>query len=300
MQIINDTSCAWTNDLNSRSEIKALSKDIDCEWLIVGAGYTGFLWPFFLDQVKIIGFDKAAEDFFKNLNFHNYKIDKIHSFINTGIINQKYYGSSTSDGQKIENTDCLLKSFNKKYNSGHPEYKKLFNSKLLNSQYIELFHTKLPRGLRYVDRASSSSGRESRVPLLSKEIVEFCFSIPNDFKIKNGELRWFMKKSLMHLNKKKIKLENKRSIADPQRLWMKKNLRHLFLSVFKSKKFNSRGIFDQKKVIELYDNFMINDNSHSLGIFQIFITEIWLRLFFDNSKFNFQNERLDNFIKYTN
>ena len=41
MQIINDTSCAWTNDLNSRSEIKALSKDIDCEWLIVGAGYTG-------------------------------------------------------------------------------------------------------------------------------------------------------------------------------------------------------------------------------------------------------------------
>ena len=180
------------------------------------------------------------------------------------------------------------------------KYKKLFNSKLLNSQYIELFHTKLPRGLRYVDRASSSSGRESRVPLLSKEIVEFCFSIPNDFKIKNGELRWFMKKSLMHLNKKKIKLENKRSIADPQRLWMKKNLRHLFLSVFKSKKFNSRGIFDQKKVIELYDNFMINDNSHSLGIFQIFITEIWLRLFFDNSKFNFQNERLDNFIKYTN
>ena len=41
MQIINDTSCAWTNDLNSRSEIKALSKDIDCEWLIVIAGYTG-------------------------------------------------------------------------------------------------------------------------------------------------------------------------------------------------------------------------------------------------------------------
>ena len=41
MQIINDNGCSWINDLNSRSNIKTLDKNEECEWLIVGAGYTG-------------------------------------------------------------------------------------------------------------------------------------------------------------------------------------------------------------------------------------------------------------------
>ena len=38
---MNDNSCSWVNDLSSRNNIVTLSSDIDCEWLIVGAGYTG-------------------------------------------------------------------------------------------------------------------------------------------------------------------------------------------------------------------------------------------------------------------
>ena len=41
MQIINDSSCSWINDLNKRSNIKILSEDKYCDWLIIGAGYTG-------------------------------------------------------------------------------------------------------------------------------------------------------------------------------------------------------------------------------------------------------------------
>ena len=41
MQVINDNGCAWINDLNSRSNIKVLKKNTECDWLIIGAGYTG-------------------------------------------------------------------------------------------------------------------------------------------------------------------------------------------------------------------------------------------------------------------
>ena len=41
MEVVNDNSCSWINDLSPRNNIKILSSDIDCEWLIVGAGYTG-------------------------------------------------------------------------------------------------------------------------------------------------------------------------------------------------------------------------------------------------------------------
>ena len=41
MRIVNDNGCSWINDLNPRSNIKILKKNESCDWLIVGAGYTG-------------------------------------------------------------------------------------------------------------------------------------------------------------------------------------------------------------------------------------------------------------------
>ncbi len=41
MRVINDSSCGWINDLSKRSNIKILNEDKQCDWLIVGAGYTG-------------------------------------------------------------------------------------------------------------------------------------------------------------------------------------------------------------------------------------------------------------------
>ena len=41
MNIVNDNSCGWINDLNKRTNIKTLNEDKSCDWLIVGAGYTG-------------------------------------------------------------------------------------------------------------------------------------------------------------------------------------------------------------------------------------------------------------------
>ena len=41
MQIINDKSCGWINDLPKRFNIKSVSKNEKCDFLIVGAGYTG-------------------------------------------------------------------------------------------------------------------------------------------------------------------------------------------------------------------------------------------------------------------
>ena len=41
MNIQNDKSCSWINNLQKRSEIKILNEDRSCDWLVVGAGYTG-------------------------------------------------------------------------------------------------------------------------------------------------------------------------------------------------------------------------------------------------------------------
>ena len=41
MEVINDSNCSWINDLSPRTNFKSLDKNHDCDWLIIGAGYTG-------------------------------------------------------------------------------------------------------------------------------------------------------------------------------------------------------------------------------------------------------------------
>ena len=41
MEVVNDNSCSWINDLDPRNNIQTLKSNLDCEWLIIGAGYTG-------------------------------------------------------------------------------------------------------------------------------------------------------------------------------------------------------------------------------------------------------------------
>ncbi len=41
MTIKNDNSCSWVNDLIPRTNIKTIQSNEDCEWLIIGAGFTG-------------------------------------------------------------------------------------------------------------------------------------------------------------------------------------------------------------------------------------------------------------------
>ena len=41
MSIINDPNCGWINNLPKRSNIKQLTGDLICDYLIVGGGYTG-------------------------------------------------------------------------------------------------------------------------------------------------------------------------------------------------------------------------------------------------------------------
>ena len=41
MQVQNDSGCSWINDLNPRTNIKSILSNDECDWLIIGAGYTG-------------------------------------------------------------------------------------------------------------------------------------------------------------------------------------------------------------------------------------------------------------------
>jgi asparagine synthase (glutamine-hydrolysing) len=75
--------------------------------------------------------------------------------------------------------------------------------------------------LRYADRNSMAHGRELRLPFLDHNLVEFVFSLPAKFKIREGWTKWILRKAMdgklpdeITWRKKKVGFE------PPQKEWM--------------------------------------------------------------------------------
>jgi glycine/D-amino acid oxidase-like deaminating enzyme len=149
MEVVNDNSCSWVNDLNPRTNIQTLSSDLSCEWLVVGAGYTGLsaarklgqLYPnqkiilvdaqlagegassrnsgYLVDTTLNDGFtsNKELENYKKKSDIYKLGIDVVKKFIKEHQVDcdwnecGKYFASSNTKDKKIlENfSDTLYK-----------------------------------------------------------------------------------------------------------------------------------------------------------------------------------------------
>ena len=139
MELINDNNCGWIKDLNQRLNIKRLENNENCDWLIIGAGYTGLSAARKLGQLhpdqKIIlvdaqlagegasgrnsgylvdttlndGFtsNKELENYKKKTDIYRLGIDVVRKFINDYQVDcdwnecGKYFATSRFEDKKI-------------------------------------------------------------------------------------------------------------------------------------------------------------------------------------------------------
>jgi asparagine synthase (glutamine-hydrolysing) len=75
--------------------------------------------------------------------------------------------------------------------------------------------------LRYADRNSMAHGREVRLPFLSHELVEFVFSLPANYKIRNGWTKWLLRETMKNKLPESITWrKDKVGFEPPQKTWM--------------------------------------------------------------------------------
>ncbi len=172
MEVVNDNSCSWVNDLSPRNNIKILSSDLDCEWLIVGAGYTGLsasrklgqLYPnqkillvdaqlagegasarnsgYLVDTTLNDGFtsNKELENYKKKADIYKLGIDTVKRFIKEHQVDcdwnecGKYFASSKQEDRKIlENfSDTLSKLGFEHYLLSNEKLKKRLGTNFYN------------------------------------------------------------------------------------------------------------------------------------------------------------------------
>jgi len=75
--------------------------------------------------------------------------------------------------------------------------------------------------LRYADRNSMAHGREARLPFLDHKLVEFLFSLPSHFKIRQGWTKWTLRKTMENILPPQITWnQDKMGFQPPGHSWM--------------------------------------------------------------------------------
>lgn len=75
--------------------------------------------------------------------------------------------------------------------------------------------------LRFADRNAMAHGREVRLPFLSHELVEFLFSLPSHFKIRQGWTKWLLRETMKNKLPASITWrKDKVGFEPPQQQWM--------------------------------------------------------------------------------
>jgi len=75
--------------------------------------------------------------------------------------------------------------------------------------------------LRFADRNSMAHSREVRLPFLNHNLVEFLFSLPPHFKIRQGRTKWLLRKSIDKVLPASIAWrQDKIGLEPPQLSWM--------------------------------------------------------------------------------
>jgi asparagine synthase (glutamine-hydrolysing) len=94
-------------------------------------------------------------------------------------------------------------------------------TKLNDILYFNTVHMGLEELLRFADRNSMAHGRETRLPFLSHELVEFVFSLPANYKMHNGFTKWILRKAMdKKLPDNIVWRKDKVGFETPQQQWM--------------------------------------------------------------------------------
>lgn len=115
--------------------------------------------------------------------------------------------------------DCLTPEFAARAEPFRPTAP--FADRLRSMQYRDAVFTKIPRALRFNDRASMRSSTELREPFLDHRLFELALRQPPERKILNGTHKYFLRQLTRQLLPDQVVEAPKRPLQTPQREWLR-------------------------------------------------------------------------------
>jgi asparagine synthase (glutamine-hydrolysing) len=160
------------------------------------------------------------------------------------------------------------------------EFPKRFGCPVRQARYLDLFHLKIPKLLRFQDRCAMAWGVEVRVPYLDHALVERLFALPARLLLQDG----FTKTILRRLARLRLpdwpQEEPKLYVAAPQREWLKGSLRPDVLALIGDSALGRAGYVDTAVLRRQFEDYCLDPElGNSFFAWKFIVLELWYRNF---------------------
>lgn len=158
---------------------------------------------------------------------------------------------------------------------------KPMDSLLSNRMYSDLFFETIPPSLRPEDRNTMSQSLESRSPFLDYRLAEYCFSLPNKFKIRNGLGKWILREAMKGILPENVRTRrDKAGFIAPADEWFRTINRKQIEDLIESDSFGKRNLFNVGEIRKIFSEHLRKEKNHQMFLWQLINIELWFRKFF--------------------
>ncbi|MFO1256458.1 MAG: XrtA/PEP-CTERM system amidotransferase [Sphingomonadaceae bacterium] len=123
--------------------------------------------------------------------------------------------------------------------------------------------------LTKVDRTSMAVSLEAREPLLDHRLVEFAASLPEHLRVRRGEGKWLLKKTMQRYLPEEILYRPKQGFVTPVSEWFRGPLADQARAVASSNALVRTGWFDGKRLAALADAHIGGRSDHGRLLWQL-------------------------------
>ena len=135
--------------------------------------------------------------------------------------------------------------------------------------------------LTKVDRMSMAVSLEARAPLLDHKLIEFVTTVPSTLKLAGLETKHLLKRAVKDLVPAEILDRPKQGFGVPIQEWINQQLRSRIRDTLSDSRARQRGYIDSHYVDVLLDEHERGRRDHSMGLWSLFMLELWQRRFMD-------------------
>lgn len=143
------------------------------------------------------------------------------------------------------------------------------------------FQDMLPSWLQLEDRISMAHSIESRLPFMDYRLIEYGFSLPDEYKIRNGQTKAILRNAMREMLPKTITEDStKTPFSGPDSAWIENELKPVVQEYLGT---GNPRIEQFVEPIELQKLVQDHAKGHvpATRLWRLLSTEIWMRSFFD-------------------
>ena len=156
---------------------------------------------------------------------------------------------------------------------------------------IDYHHYMVDDILTKVDRATMSVSIEGREPLLDHRIAEFMARVPFEYKYKNGETKYLLKKVLERYLPKEMIYRPKQGFGIPMQEWFEQKLQKLFETYLSKEKLGEHKLFDYPSIQKIYSDFKQSNSLNTTNkLWFILVFQLWYQKYKHSIKQGTKNE----------